>query len=664
MLDDDRDRSLQHKQLISVVLVTVLVVAWSFFFLPGPTPPPSAPSDPVARESLATAPDASDSAPQESNTLSSPERSAPSNPSDPTDQAEPTDLSEASAPIAPGDQTDPAADDAEDNEVRLRGAQLDLVFTRIGARLKRANVILGDNGDDSVQLVPRWSNTPDEEAVYPLGLRFPDDFLGDELDRQRWDVTLDEGASVAVFSITLPGTATVKKVFRLHSDAPMLDVEVEYVNLEAAPRTLGRDMAEPAFSLNWGPNVSSEDANKGIPQEVIWRRDAQNEHHPTSKLKLPPGGVGYSERRSGVDWAAVKSAYFVVAIKPEFEGAIGWVAGMPLHFRLGVGAPRMELAPGEAQQRLFRVYLGPTQKASLRKAWADLDSVMQFFTMFAFMDTFAKLLLGILNWFYHNLIPNYGLAIIFLTVLVRVVVFPLTLSSMKNMKRMQKLAPEMERIKAEVGDNQQELQKRMMEMYRERGVSPLGGCFPLLLQMPVFFALYRMLWSAFELRRAPFILWINDLSEPDRLLELPFTIPIPFTGSGIDSLNLLPILMGVAMVASMKLTPTSGPIQNPQQKMMMTLMPVLFSVICYNMASGLNLYILVSTLLGIAQNYAVHLADIDVELKKKKPITRPRHFYSAAQARKREIAKEIRKEKKLKRLSPEARQKRDQDRKP
>ncbi|HEX72466.1 MAG TPA: membrane protein insertase YidC, partial [Candidatus Hydrogenedentes bacterium] len=442
-----------------------------------------------------------------------------------------------------------------------------------------------------------------------------------------------------------------------------LDVEVEYVNLEAVPRPLGRDMAEPAFSLNWGPNVSSEDANKGIPQEIIWRRDGQNEHHPTSKLKLPPGG-GYTERRSGVDWAAVKSAYFVVAFKPEFEGAIGWVVGMPLHFRLGVGAPRMELAPGEAQQRLFRVYLGPTQKASLNKAWADLDSVMQFFTMFAFMDTFAKLLLGILNWFYHNLIPNYGLAIIFLTVLVRVVVFPLTLSGMKNMKRMQKLAPEMERIKAEVGDNQQEVQKRMMEMYRERGVSPLGGCFPLLLQMPVFFALYRMLWSAFELRRAPFMLWINDLSEPDRLLELPFAIPIPFTESGIDSLNLLPILMGVAMVASMKLTPTSGPIQNPQQKMMMTLMPVLFSVICYNMASGLNLYILVSTLLGIAQNYAVHLADIDVELKKKKPITRPRHFYSAAQARKREIAKEIRKEKKRKRLSPEARQKRDQDRKP
>mgnify|MGYP005840223259 CR=1 FL=1 len=663
MLDDDRDRSLQHKQLISVVLVTVLVVAWSYFFLPSPPPPTNAPLEPVAQENFASAPDASDSASQEFDVLTSPEESDPSAPSAPSAPSDPPDHFEASAPVAAADMAEPVTDDAEDDEVRLRGTQLDLVFTRVGARLKRATVILGNNGADSVQLVPRWSNTPDAEAVYPLGLRFAEDFLGDELDRRRWDVTLDEEKVEAVFSITLPGTAALKKTFRLYSDAPMLDVEVEYVNLEAVPRLLGRDIGEPAFSLSWGPNVSSEDANKGIPQEIIWRKDSQNEHHPTSKLKLPPRG-GYNERRSGVDWAAVKSAYFVVAIKPDFEGAIGWVAGMPLHFRLGVGVPRMELAPGEAQQRLFRVYLGPTHKASLNKAWADLDSVMQFFTMFAFMDTFAKLLLGILNWFYHNIIPNYGLAIIFLTVLVRIVVFPLTFSSMKNMKRMQKLAPEMERIKAEVGDNQQELQKRMMEMYREYGVSPLGGCFPLLLQMPVFFALYRMLWSAFELRRAPFMLWINDLSEPDRLLDLPFAIPIPFTESGIDSLNLLPILMGVAMVASMKLTPSSGPIQNPQQKMMMTFMPILFSVICYNMASGLNLYILVSTLLGIAQNYAVHFADIDVELKKKKPITRPRHFYSAAQARKREIAKEIRKEKKLKRLSPEARQKRDQDRKP
>lgn len=646
MLDDNQDRNMQRNQLISIVLVTVTVVAASYFFMPSHEPAASAPEVPAVQEDFSQ-----ESIPSESLAAIQ----APADPAGPAGETlgAPLEL----PPDAPSES-------AEDDAVRLSGEQLDLVFTRVGARLKRAEVILGKNGGDSVQLVPTWSNTPDVNAVYPLGLRFSEDFLADSLDKLRWDASVDEAAGTAEFSITLPEIAVVKKVFRLHPSAPMLDVEVEYQSLEAAPRLLGLDMVEPAFSLNWGPNVSSEDANKGISQEIIWRKEGKNEHHPTSKLKLPPAGVRYSERVTGVDWAAVKSAYFVVALKPEFDSAVGWVTGVPLHFRLGVGVPRMELAPGAAERRLFRVYLGPTQKESLDKAWPELSSAMQFFTMFAFMDTFAKLLLGILNWFYNNVISNYGLAIIFLTVLVRVVVFPLTLSSMKNMKRMQKLAPEIERIKAEVGDDPQEVQKRTMEFYRECGVNPLGGCFPMLLQMPVFFALYRMLWCAFELRGAPFVLWINDLSEPDRLLELPFAIPIPFAGSNLDSLNLLPLLMGVAMVASMKLTPTSGPMQNPQQKMMMTFMPILFSVICYNMASGLNLYILVSTLLGIAQNYVVHLADIDVKIKKKKPVTRPKHFYSAAQARKREIAKEIRKEKKLKRLAPEARQKRDQNRKP
>jgi len=197
-----------------------------------------------------------------------------------------------------------------------------------------------------------------------------------------------------------------------------------------------------------------------------------------------------------------------------------------------------------------------------------------------------------------------------------------------------------------VGDDKEELQRRTMELWRERGVNPLGGCFPLILQMPVFIALYRMLAMAFELRRAPFIFWITDLSEPDRLMRLPFEIPMPFSPNPIDSFNVLPILMGVAMVLSMKLQPGSATVQNPQQKIMMRIMPVFFAFICYNMASGLNLYILTSTVLGIAQNYIVHISDIDVDVApKKKAAKKYGSFYTAAQARKRETAKEARRQK-------------------
>jgi YidC/Oxa1 family membrane protein insertase len=230
-------------------------------------------------------------------------------------------------------------------------------------------------------------------------------------------------------------------------------------------------------------------------------------------------------------------------------------------------------------------------------------------------------------------------------------VFPLTWKSMMSMKRMSALAPEMEKIKQEVGDDQQEMQKRMMELYRERGVNPFGGCLPLLLQMPVFITLYRMLWSAFELRRAPF-LWMADLSEPDRLIKLPFSIPFPLGIGDIDAINLLPILGAVAMLLSTEfMNPSATAMQNPQQKMMMRFMPVIFSVFMYNLASGLNLYILISTILGIAQSQIIQRMDIKVDTVKKKPKTaqRPQHFYAAAQARKREAAREMRREKEQRR---------------
>lgn len=623
--DNERDKALQRNQLIAILLMTLLVVVWSYFFLP-PPPAPREEGAPV-QEAAATA-------------------ATPA-------QQTPTPTRE----LAPGlENLPPVAleSNPEEDEVTLGDESLELVFTRIGARLKRAKVLLGDKGADSIQLVPEMPkipevpDVPDAELLFPLSLRFSSGYLGDEPSRRRWEIAKESPGEIS-FTLDLPDLR-LTKTFRLTSKAHVLAVEVGLENTGAQPRLLGLDNKELAYSLDWSPNVDSQDANKGLAQEIIWRKEELNTHHPTAKLAPPDPGQAFTSRVIEPDWLAVKSAYFAVAMKPEFEGSEGWVAGLPEYqgFRLGLGAPRIELAPGESDLREFKVYIGPTQLASLAAAWPGLDEVLQYFTMFGFMDTFAKILLGILHWFYSNVLANYGIAIIFLTVLVRLVAFPLTWRSMLSMKKMQKLAPELEKIKAEVGDNQQELQKRMMELYRERGVNPLGGCLPMLLQMPVFFALYRMLWSAFELRRAPFAFWIKDLSEPDRFMKLPFEIPFPFMQQPIDSLNILPILMGAAMVVSTKLMPTSGPVQNPQQKMMMTLMPVMFSVFCYNVASGLNLYILTSTLLGIAQNYVIHVSDINVDVKKKERKKAPgkkQHFYNAAIAKKKEMAKEARRDK-------------------
>lgn len=622
--DDQQDKNMQRGQFISLTLMIALVVMWSYYFLPQPSQQQQEPAgtNPAAVDSSLSS--VGDTIPPVAGTVSE----TPAVPE-----------AEGLPPVAA------PADPAED-EITIAHDGLELVFTRVGARLKRATVILGEEGERSVQLVPQYPDMPDAEVKYPLGLRFSSNFLGDALDRRRWEGRKTEDAQGVVFTLNLPGQQSrVTKTFHMGETEHVLKVDVRFENLSEEPRLLGLDTTEAAFALTWGPDVTSQDENKGIQQQIVWSQVDGLTHLETSNLEAPETARGYTQRETQAAWMAIKSAYFAVAMKPAFEGADFWVTGTPDNFEIGVGAPRIEVPGGKALSQQYQVYVGPTKMETLAEAWPGLQSVQEFFTWFSIMDSFAKLLLGILNWFHGSVIANYGLAIIFLTVLVRLVVFPLTWKSMKSMKKMQKLAPEMEKLKEEYGDDQQELNKRMMELYSERGVNPLGGCFPIIIQMPVFIALYRMLWSAFELRGEPFFGWITDLSEPDSLMQLPFTIPFPL--QPIDSLNLLPILMAFAMLASTKVMPTSGPITNPQQKLMMNIMPVFFSIICYNMAAGLNLYILTSTLLGIAQNYAVSKADIDVDVSKKsktKTANRSKHFYTAAQQRKREMAKDARRE--------------------
>ncbi|NLN94523.1 MAG: membrane protein insertase YidC [Candidatus Hydrogenedens sp.] len=625
---------MQRNQLLAIVLMTILVFVWTYFFLPS-APPPSGPGE------YETAQSEGERAQPGLFEQSTDSRSAvPVETSPVTDEKE---VEAEGAPVIPPVATAP--EDPADDEIALSNSRLDLVFTRVGARLKKATVLLGAEGKDSIQLVPEAVLPGDGENVYPLSMLFSDPQLGDKLNYCRWELAESSEAQTLVFQLDIPGYVFLEKTFSLAPDSYVLETGIRYQNLGQSTRLLGLDRKEPALSLYWGPNVSSGDLTKGSQQNIVLHQEGKNSFYATSKLKPVPGASWYNERVLDTEWASISSAYFTVAVKPEFEFSDSWYYGDKDYFRLGQGAPRREILPGEFADFNYSVYVGPRSSQYLVQAWPGLDSVFSFFTSFTIMDRFAKLLLAILVWFHDHIIANYGLAIIFLTVLVRMIMFPLTWKSMISMKRMSMLAPEMEKLKAECGEDQQELQKRMMALYKERGVSPLGGCLPMLLQMPVFIALYRMLWSAFELRRAPFIFWIQDLSEADRLLTLPFSIPLPLSSVPLDSLNLLPILMAASMVISQKMMPMSEPAQNQQQKMMMTFMPVFFGFITYNMASGLNLYIFVSTLLGIAQNYFVRGIKVDAAPVKAKKPARRRHFYDEARLKQREISKEVRKQK-------------------
>lgn len=629
MLDDQNDKQMQRNQLIAMMIMLVFIGVWSYFFMP--RPPVVEPGAPV------TADEQQPLAGQDAATTPAPAASAPMVPAVPAEAGELPPVADAEMP---GD------------EIALANGALELTFTRIGGRLKNARVILGENGIDSVDLIPDSLLLPTPETVYPLGLRFASNYLGESLNVRRWDAAPSEDGRSVTFSITLPGDALIEKVFTFDEALHVLHTEVRYTNLTTEPRILGLDAKEASMALTWAPQVHSEDAtNYMMPQKIIWHVDGVNERTATKDLEPPSTRVPYSERKTNAEWAAVRSAYFVVAIRPEFESGDMWVSGTESAFTLGAGVPRAEVGAGETLTGNFTLYLGPNEKVFLSEAWPSLSSVLEFFEWFSIMDTFAKFLLAMLNWMHNNIYANYGVAIILLTIVVRLVVFPLTWKSMLSMKKMQKLAPEMEKLKEEYKDNPEEFQKKMMSFYQERGVNPLGGCLPMFLQMPVFIALYRMLATSFELRHAPFAGWIQDLSAPDRFIELPFSIPMIFFE--LDAINVLPFLMAIAMWGSMAFTPQSTAM-NPQQQMMMRIMPVFFSVLCYNMASGLNLYILTSTLLGIGQNYIIRLVDIDVDVEKKKSAktarttAKPQHFYNRAQAKKREMAREARKEKREK----------------
>jgi YidC/Oxa1 family membrane protein insertase len=276
-------------------------------------------------------------------------------------------------------------------------------------------------------------------------------------------------------------------------------------------------------------------------------------------------------------WAGFSAQYFAALAMPTTGSATAWLA-------VSDASPiaRVDI-PAEKGAARFRVFLGPKDRETLAAAGHDLDRALDF-GWFWFIA--IPLLSGLR--LLHRVIPNYGVNIILLTTIVKVATLPLTQTSMRSMKAMQKLQPEMQRLRERYKDDQATLQKEVMELYKRHRVNPVSGCLPMLLQLPIFVGLYNALMHAIELRHAPFVLWINDLAAPDRLMIGGIGIPV------------LVILMGGSMLLQQWMTPQQG---DPAQQRMMMIMPLVFTFISFNFPSGLVLYWLVNNLLSMAQQW-------------------------------------------------------------
>ncbi len=354
---------------------------------------------------------------------------------------------------------------------------------------------------------------------------------------------------------------------------------------------------------------SLEDRRLTIPgADLLWVATV-NKYFAAILVPLPDEGKDYC------DWVMDKTGWFH---NPDGDKKADSGDEM-MGFDLKIASSTLA-AMGQAHSSKmynFQLYIGPKDKGLFDKneRYRELGFVqtITFIPCFccpaSIIYPLAFGILALMKWMYY-FIPNYGVVIIILVFLMRLAMHPITKKSQISMSKMSKLAPKAEEIKKKYANNKAEMNKQMMALYREQGASPVMGFLPMMVQMPIWIALWSAVYASIDLRGAPFLpFWITDLSVPDALIRFPRAIVVPLLGWKILSLNLLPILMGVAMYLQQKLMPSQASAANPQaaqqQKMMMIMMPLFLPLILYNGPSGVNMYIMASTFAGVFEQYVI-----------------------------------------------------------
>jgi len=553
----------QSRFLIALALSMAVILLWMRYFAPKPgtVPPAEQPAQTVEAPAETVAP------PQQQ-------------------------VSTAAAPQPTGQEIHTMArpeDVAGARDVTIETSLLRATFTTLGGRLRSVQLKRYTfNGGETVELIPQAELAADTRL--PLGITIPGPNVRDNPDTYLFDATVID--STVVMECLLDCGLRLRKEFRFKDDMYTVESLVTFINETSDVVYVGQDV-QPSYQFAWEPAVEKFKESKGgmygSTMGPAWM--GANDKY---REKRKPTEVDVLDAQ----WAGVKSRYFAAVIRPEHVPAR--VIGQPLGGggqRVAIAAPSFPLDPGATRTDRYELFIGPLELGMLRSLGHRYNRLVSFGLFWPLSEGMLWILRAS-----HSVVPNYGIAIIFLTVLSRVLLYPLTRKSLQSMKKMQELRPAMQEIEQKYKDKPQERAKKMMELQREHGISMFGGCLPMLAQFPIWIALFRTLLNAIELRGAGFMFWIDDLSAPDALFHLPFTLP--FIGSDF---NLLPLLMAGMMFAQQKMMPAAGTgAQADSQKMMMTMMPVMMGVLFYAMPSGLCLYILVSNLLQIGQQYLVH----------------------------------------------------------
>ena len=428
-----------------------------------------------------------------------------------------------------------------------------------------------------------------DEPAYTLGVSFLGERVGGlkgavfdaSAGSDLMDVT--ERNKRLIFTWTSPEGITIVKTYTFSPDAYEFGLGIKVQNF--SPEAIDNNLT---ISLRSSLNGAEE-------SRYVFSGPAALINGELKEIKIKK--IAKQDKYVGrIGWMAYEDQYFVSAVIPQKarEASVGLGITSTQVLEATYIDPSGPVPPGTERTYQYRVYFGPKSLESLGLVGADLAKIVDF----GFFDIIAKPLLHVMN-FLHRYLPNYGVVIIIITIIVKLLFWPLSNKSYQSMSQMKKLQPKMAELRAKYKNDKKMMNQEIMNLYKLYKVNPLGGCLPMIFQIPVFFAFYKMLYQAIELRHAPFFLWIDDLSEPDRLFSFDFTIPMMTAPYGIPVLT---IIMGASMFLQQKMSPPPG---DPTQAKMMMFMPIFFTFIFINFPSGLVLYWLVNNILSMGQQYYV-----------------------------------------------------------
>jgi YidC/Oxa1 family membrane protein insertase len=483
-----------------------------------------------------------------------------------------------------------------EREVVVETSLYSAVFTTRGAALKSFQLkqykTALENTEDLVDIfyrligkgkpVPEGQSRP-VELVHvlqgmqrPLSLSFPDSTVNIpedgfyEADSSKIEMTSGAEPRKLTFSQTFPGEVRVDKIFTFHRDKFSFDLEIKVHNLSNVPLnqnsglTWHQDVDPAAPVDSYGHDGPVSYIGKSIDRPEVSKLEAD-------KLLGP-----------NVSWGAFESKYFIAALIPQNPSLTSFRMSKDASnlISLGLKGPKQMIPPGQPGVFSYSLYLGPKDYTILKAQNVGLENAIDFGDWLKWL---AMPLLIALK-FLYGYVHNYGIAIIILTILIKLIFWPLGNKSYKSMKEMQKLQPKMAALREKYKDDKTKLSQESMALYKTHKVNPLGGCLPMIVQIPVFFGLYKSLLYAIELRHSPLFWWIQDLSAKD-----PYYIT--------------PIIMGGTMFLQQKMTPTGA---DPMQAKIMLFMPVIFTFMFLSFPSGLVIYWLFNNIISIGQQIYIN----------------------------------------------------------